>query len=232
MKPTTLLFVFAGAFLLVLAAHLAGQASKPPSEAITGFDDQSNGFSDPARRTADQKFFEEVEHIAPDGLGPLYNAQSCRECHQTPVSGAASQVAELRVGHLDAHGQFQNPQIPINHGSVVIGDRTLVNDRAICAEIQEHAPETETIRTTRLTTNILGDGYVEAIADETLLNIRKEQCRASKGKICGQAVRVPVPGSEGHDRIGRFGWKDQHASLLAFAADAYLNDVARVQPAA
>ena len=36
---------------------------------------------------------------------------------------------------------------------------------------------------------------------------------------------VPVPESEGSDRIGRFGWKDQHASLLAFAADAYLNEM-------
>jgi CxxC motif-containing protein (DUF1111 family) len=107
----------------------------------------------------------------------------------------------------------------------VIQDRTLVNDRAICPGIQERVPETETVRTTRLTTNILGDGYVEAIADETLLKIRKQQCEASHGKICGQAVKVPVPESEGRDRIGRFGWKDQHASLLAFAADAYLNEM-------
>jgi CxxC motif-containing protein (DUF1111 family) len=71
----------------------------------------------------------------------------------------------------------------------------------------------------------LGDGYVEAVADETLLKIRKQQCQASRGKICGQAVKVPVPESEGQDRIGRFGWKDQHASLLAFAADAYLNEM-------
>ena len=34
-----------------------------------------------------------------------------------------------------------------------------------------------------------------------------------------------VPESEGKDRIGRFGWKDQHASLLAFAGDAYLNEM-------
>jgi CxxC motif-containing protein (DUF1111 family) len=75
-----------------------GQSPTQSSEAVTGFDDQSNGFSDPHRRQADQKFFEEVEHIAPDGLGPIYNAQSCRECHQTPVTGAASQVTEPRVG--------------------------------------------------------------------------------------------------------------------------------------
>jgi CxxC motif-containing protein (DUF1111 family) len=225
MKPTILLLVLITAAVLELAIHSRGQASPQPPEALTGLDDQSNGFSDPGRRTADQKVFEEIEHIAPDGLGPLYNAQSCRECHQSPVSGATSQVTELRVGHLNSHGQFQNPEIPINHGGEVIRDRTLVNDRAICAEIQEHVPETETVRTTRLATNLLGDGYVEAISDEQLLKIRREQCRASNRKICGQAVKVPVPESEGPDRIGRFGWKDQHASLLAFAADAYLNEM-------
>src|SRR6201987_4243785 len=224
MKPKALWFlVLAGAALCGI--HSGGQAPAQPQEALTGFDDQSNGFSDPARRAADQKVFEEVEHVAPDGLGPLYNAQSCRECHQTPVSGAGSQVSELRVGHVDAHGFFQNPEIPINHGAEVIRDRTLVNDRAICPEIQERVPETETIKTTRMVTSTLGDGYVEAIPDETLLKIRREQCRASDGKICGQAVKVPVPESEGADRIGRFGWKDQHASLLAFAADAYLNEM-------
>jgi CxxC motif-containing protein (DUF1111 family) len=229
MKPTLLLVLISGGILF----GLAGQSSTQPPEAVTGFDDQSNGFSDPARRTADQKFFEEVEHIAPDGLGPLYNAQSCRECHQTPVAGAASQVTELRVGHLHAHRQFQTPEIPINHGAEIIKDRNLVNDRAICPEIQERVPETETVRTTRLTTNILGDGYIEAIPESTLLKIRQQQCKASRGKICGQAIKVLVPESEGADRIGRFGWKDQHASLLAFAADAYLNEMgitSRLQP--
>jgi len=232
--PVLLLFLACLLMLLVMAqscqAPASGQAPPPPPpppapEALTGFDNLSNGFSDGDRRKTDQDFFEEVEQIAPDGLGPLYNAQSCRECHQTPVSGAASQVSELRVGHLDSHGFFENPAIPINHGSETITGRTLVNDRAICAQIQEHAPSTETIRTFRLATNILGDGYVEAIPDATLLKIRKQQCRESHGKICGQAVKVPVPESEGADRIGRFGWKDQHASLLAFAGDAYLNEM-------
>ncbi len=225
MKPTLLLLLIAGGVLLGLAIRTRGQSTTPAAEALTGFDDLSNGFSDPDRRKADQKFFEEIEDIAPEGLGPLYNAQSCRECHQTPVTGAASQVTEVRVGHIDVHGRFQNPQIPINHGAEIIQDRNLVNDRAICPEIQERVPDRETVRTTRITTNTLGDGYVEAIADETLLKIRKDQCKASHGKICGQAIKVLVPESEGPDRIGRFGWKDQHASLLAFAGDAYLNEM-------
>ena len=127
MKPTLLVLLLAGAVVFCLALRSRGQVPTQPPEAATGFDGQSNGFSDPNRRQSDQKFFEEVEHIAPDGLGPLYNAQSCRECHQTPVTGAASQVTELRVGHLDAHGQFQNPQIPINRGTEIIKDLSLIH---------------------------------------------------------------------------------------------------------
>src|SRR5207302_10086517 len=67
MKPTLLLFLIAGSVLLGRAVHSSGQPPTPPPEAITGFDDQSNGFSDPDRRKADQKFFEEVESIVPDG---------------------------------------------------------------------------------------------------------------------------------------------------------------------
>lgn len=227
MKLAMALLAVGCAVLLAIGAQTNTPASSQPQapEAMTGLDNESNGFSDAKRREGDQGAFEDVEHIAPDGLGPIYNAQSCRECHQTPISGAASQVSELRVGHLDSRGRFQNPDIPIANGYAVIKNRTLVNDRAICAAVQEHVPDSEKIRTFRLTTNILGDGYVEAIPDETLLNIRRQQCRESHGKICGQAVKVPVPESEGADRIGRFGWKDQHASLLAFAADAYLNEM-------
>src|SRR5260370_31273640 len=58
MKPTLLLCLIAGSVLLVLAAHSGGQSSGQPAEAVTGFDDQSNGFSDPDRRKADQKCFE------------------------------------------------------------------------------------------------------------------------------------------------------------------------------
>src|SRR5256886_11393742 len=101
------------------------------TEAATGFDDRSNGANDDSSHQADREAFDEVEEIA-DGLGPLYNAQTCRECHQNPTSGGASQITELRVGHLGPEGQFRNADIAIARGQVVISGRTLVNDRAIC----------------------------------------------------------------------------------------------------
>src|SRR6185369_8116946 len=41
---------------------------------------------------------------------------------------------------------------------------------------------------------------------------------------------VPVLEAPGTTRIGRFGWKNQHSSLLSFAADAYLNEVGITSP--
>jgi len=209
------------------------------SDAPTGFDNKSNGLVDAATHTADQVKFDEVEALT-DGLGPLYNAQSCRECHQNPTSGGSSQVTELRIGHNDANGVFQNPEIPINHGAEIIKGRSLVNDRAICpsgafpnTEIQERVPDSEKIRTFRVSLNVLGDGFVEALSDQTLLDLSKDQCKKNRGKICGQALYVPIVEVPGKTSVGRFGWKDQHASLLSFSADAYLNEMGitnRLQP--
>jgi CxxC motif-containing protein (DUF1111 family) len=211
----------------------------PAQEAPTGFDNKSNGLVDDATHQADQTKFEEVEQLS-DGLGPLYNAQSCRECHQSPVSGAASQVSELRVGHLGPDRRFRNPDIPIAHGAEVISGRSLVNDRAICpsgtfptTEIQERVPDTETIRAFRISLNLLGDGFVEAVSDQTLVELAEQQCRSSHRKICGQVLRVPIVEAPGQMGVGRFGWKDQHASLLSFSGDAYLNEMgitSKLQP--
>ena len=221
---------------LVLARFLLYSPPTATTEAPTAFDNKSNGVTDDATHQADQKIFEEVEQIS-DGLGPLYNAQSCRECHQSPVSGAGSQVSVLRVGHQGPDGHFHNPEIPIAHGAEVITGRSLVNDRAICpnaaypdTEIQEQVPPTETIRTFRISLNLLGDGFVEALADQTLINLAQQQCKSSHGKICGQVLEVPIVEASGQMAVGRFGWKDQHASLLSFAADAYLNEMGITNP--
>ena len=223
--------------LAVLGLFLA--PTPDSKEAPTGFDNKSNGVTDDSTHQADQTKFDEVEQLS-DGLGPLYNGQSCRECHQSPVSGAASQVTELRVGHQGPDGRFSNPEIAIAHGTEVIAGRSLINDRAICPnaafpnnEIQERVPETETIRTFRLSLNLLGDGFVEAVADQTLIDLAQQQCKSSHRKICGQILQVPIVEAPGQMSVGRFGWKDQHASLLSFAADAYLNEMGitnRLQP--
>jgi CxxC motif-containing protein (DUF1111 family) len=215
-------------------------AQQSPQEAPAGFNTPSfnsshsisNGLEEPAGDTFanDQNIYEENETVA-DGLGPVYNATSCVNCHQNPNSGAASQITELRVGHNDANGNFVNPIIPINDGQNTIPasasapGRSIVNDRAIGPQAQEHIPATENIRALRAALNTLGDGFVEAIDDNTLIAISEQQPELSDGRIHGEVVQAPIFEAPGQTRVGRFGWKDQHGSLLSFVADAYLNEM-------
>ena len=227
--------------LLSLVLATAVPAAPSPTqatavEAPSGFDNSSNGLVDETTHQTDLATFDAVLQIA-DGLGPLYNAQSCRECHQDPQSGGASQISELRVGHLDGDGHFQNAQIPIAHGTEVITGRSLVNDRAICpnaafprTEIQERVPDTETVCSIRMSVSLFGDGFVEAVADQTFVDLAQQQCNSTHGRICGQVARVPIVEAPGQMGVGRFGWKDQHASLLSFISDSYLNEIGITNP--
>src|SRR3954467_4764897 len=72
-------------------------------DAPTGFDNLTNGFESQTNFDLDRAQFDTVEEIA-DGLGPVYNAQACRECHQNPVSASAAQVNELRAGQVSDTG--------------------------------------------------------------------------------------------------------------------------------
>src|SRR5262249_4706476 len=232
--------------LLMCVAALAGAfaivgLAQSGTQAVSGFNTPlnnnqssavSNGFTTDTVFAADEGVFMEEEDIG-DGLGPVYNARSCVDCHAQPGVGGTSQVTELRVGHNDARGNFVNPTIAINDGATSIPNRSLVNDRSVCAEATERAPGTETIHALRATTNVLGDGYVEAIDSNTLLAIANAQPGQSGGRIAGQFIQVPVSEAPGQMRGGRFGWKNQQASLLSFAADAYVNEqgiTSRLQP--
>jgi len=81
----------------------------------------SNGIAEPPGDTfaLDQAQFER-RHDPSNGLGPVFNATSCVECHNNGVTGAASQFTEQRVGHLDGNGNFVNPTVTINEGANTI----------------------------------------------------------------------------------------------------------------
>src|SRR5271170_4526468 len=222
------------AILIALGTGLTRVAAQSATEAPAGFNTPSfnsaqsvsNGLIEPPGDTfaRDQAVYEENETVA-SGLGPVYNATSCVVCHQNPNSGVASQITELRVGHNDSNGNFVNPTIFINDGQNTITGRSIVNDRAIGPQAQETIPATENIRTLRAALNTLGDGFVEAIDDNTLITIAAEQPEMSGGRVHGEVVMAQIFEAPGQTRVGRFGWKDQHSSLLSFIADAYLNEM-------
>jgi CxxC motif-containing protein (DUF1111 family) len=211
-------------------------AARPEPSAASGdapaaFDGLPNGMVDLATYRADQAAFDSQEEIS-EGLGPLYNAHACRDCHENPVAGGASQVTELRAGHVDAQGVFHFPEVRLAGGTVVVTGRTLINDKAICPgaefpeyDAQEHLPDGMNVRAFRLSISLLGDGYVEAVPDELLQSIARWQCGQPDLGVCGTVMLVPVLESPDRLGVGRFGWKSEHASLLSFSSDAYLNEM-------
>ena len=101
-----------------------------------------------------------------------------------------------------------------------------MHSRATHPTIVERVQFEDDVQTFRISTNTLGSGFVEAISNDTLLAIRDAQ----PAEMRGDAVSVPVLEANGAPRIGRFGWKSQHASLESFAADAYLNEMGITTP--
>src|SRR6185503_10273049 len=98
--------------------------------------------------------------------------------------------------------------------------------RAIAPGAQERittALDQHEFRSTRTT---LGDGFVEALANATLQNNVAAQPAAQRGQL----RIVNVLEAPGQTRIGRFGHKSQHASLVSFSADAYLNEMGITSP--
>jgi len=215
----------------------ATQGPAPVVDAPTGFDDQDNGFAeefcedqdalvnspnspmippDECNLDAAIEEFTGPEGIA-DGLGPVFNAAGCGECHATPVLGASSQINERRAGLFDGLQFVEHP------------GGSLIHDRAIDASIQETVlPQHTNVFTFRATQSVRGDGFVEAIGDNTLAAI----AAAQPSSMRGQLIQVPVLEKPGLNRTGRFGWKAQHASLVSFSADAYLNEMGITSPLA
>jgi CxxC motif-containing protein (DUF1111 family) len=203
---------------LAFSQNFARQTSIPippgATEAPAAFDNQTNGFvAAQADHDADAMVFNEHEGIT-DGLGPLYNADSCGACHFNPVSGGISEVTELRAGHIDRHGNF----VDAPGGS-------LINSNGLAGVPMPYVPDRESVQSFRTSLNILGDGFVEAIADDTLVQIARSQSDQTHRRVSGQVIQVPLLEAPGQTRVARFGWKNQHASLAGFAADAYVNEM-------
>jgi len=126
---------------------------------------------------------------------------------------------------MTQNGNFVNPTITINEGANTLTGRSIVNDRSICPQAQEHVPDTENIRTLRAVLNTLGDGFVEAVGDQMFLAIAASQPAQSNGLIQGEAIQVPILEAQGKTGVGKFGWKDQDPNILSFSGDACLNEI-------
>ena len=161
-----------------------------------------------------QEDFLEVE-TSDEGLGPAYNATSCAVCHSLPAIGGTGHIAELRAARRGPRGEF----VALDPSGETLFHLFSVPSHSC----QPVIPPDATIFARRVPIPLFGAGLVEAIPDETLLALEDPVDRNRDG-VSGRAALVTDVAS-GVRRVGRFGWKSQHATLLAFSGDAYRNEM-------
>jgi CxxC motif-containing protein (DUF1111 family) len=151
-----------------------------------------------------------------DGLGPIFNDVSCAACHSTPAVGGGSTTNETRAARLDGDNYIELP------------GGSLFQSNALRPDCAEAVPADANVLAVRQTQPLFGLGLVEAIPDWQIEAYRQRQVRFSPGQA-GRVNRV-VDAPTGRLRVGRFGWKAQQATLLAFSGDAYLNEMGVTSP--
>jgi CxxC motif-containing protein (DUF1111 family) len=157
--------------------------------------------------------FTEVE-TAEEGLGPAFNGTSCAVCHNVPAIGGAGVILEVRAGYRNG----------ADHQGLNAAGDTLIHMLSTPTHgCQPQIPDDVDVIARRAPIPLFGAGFVEAIPDDTLLGLEDPLDRNRDG-VSGRAAIV-VDLATGERRVGRFGWKAQHATLLVFGADAYRNEM-------
>jgi CxxC motif-containing protein (DUF1111 family) len=158
--------------------------------------------------------FTEVE-TAEDGLGPAFNGTSCAVCHSVPAIGGSGVMLETRVAYREASGAFR--------GLNDAGDTLMHLFSVPSHACQPIIPADVNVVARRAPIPLFGAGLVEAIPDDLLLALEDPLDRNRDGISGRAAIVVDVATRE--RRVGRFGWKAQHGTLLAFSGDAYRNEM-------
>jgi CxxC motif-containing protein (DUF1111 family) len=153
-----------------------------------------------------------TEFTPETGLGPLFNAVSCLECHEEPSIGGHGDEVEV---HVSAFHAGSCNTLDALGGPVVQQHATPALERVLGIQI-EPTPEGFTGTGFRSAAPLFGLGLLDAVSDRTLLYLAR--IRYPDG-VHGRAAVLP------DRRVGRFGRKATEASLTAFNAGAFFNEM-------
>ena len=207
---------------------------------------------------AGQLNFKEIETLPQ--IGPVFNGVSCAGCHSQPaIGGAGLFINEIRVRDATGPGPVhifaadnmlrQGPQ---SQGGTPIFPSGIEAEPLGCqltapgcqlspcqAEEAAKATFSTSLPTCdpssadfasggncvagRATTPLFGLGLVEAVTDSAFERLAQNEPSAVRGTL-----RLVT--EDGAERVARFGWKNDHATLRAFSADAYLNEMGITSP--
>jgi CxxC motif-containing protein (DUF1111 family) len=158
----------------------------------------------------------DTQITAAQGLGPIFNNQSCRNCHLGPLSGGGSSIAVTRFGVAATGG---NPFDPLDNLGGSLKQDFSINPPTC----DETVPAQANVVIHRITPPTFGSGLVEAILDGDILFNEVFPPPGISGRTHMVAALEDPPGSP--LRVGRFGWKAQVPTVLTFSGDASKNEM-------
>ncbi|MEM6999156.1 MAG: di-heme oxidoredictase family protein [Pseudomonadota bacterium] len=191
---------------------------------------------------------------ARDGLGPLFNANSCFSCHKNGgrsrslIHHPETGTAVVRVSVTDADGltvphpkighQVQTKSIYGADGEAEISVESSNKTVEIAGVAYEVSTPTvaldgpnlhgETLHTSlRVAPTLIGLGLLESVSAERLLALEDADDENRDG-VSGRVhwVQDPLRGR----MIGRFGWKALHATVAAQTGAAFRDDIGITNP--
>jgi CxxC motif-containing protein (DUF1111 family) len=186
-----------------------------------------------------------------DGLGPVFNARSCVECHSQGGPGGGGPVTKnVTVYGLKPHVKPNAPGIAhvgvvhlqavkpgyqetLNHVAAVLpGSPTITLEKLNDLSTQCLLGNDITV-TQRNTPALFGDGLLDIIPEDQLHKAQRQNStaarlvglsRAKDPNVRGRVARLP------DGRLGRFGWKAEFATLQEFVKAACANEIGLSNP--
>lgn len=199
------------------AAGLLGSCPKPPQpgEPLRDLTPEQLASFNAGKAIFGQEFVPET------GLGPLFNAPACGECHEDPELGGSGDEVETHAAVPRPDGSCDMLSA---HGGPVFQAHTTPALKAALGIDSEPIPPEATARATRTSPGLFGFGLLDAVPDAEIL-ARADSADHDHDGISGRVNRTP------DGRIGRFGRKAFGGPTLAdFNAGAFVIEMGITNP--
>ena len=182
-----------------------------------------------------------------DGLGPVFNANSCTACHFQGGVGGGGDVAH-NVTAYEIHPTVRDPDLQKGLVHAFAVDTSFVESLALVKNEFPIIPGGDrvvggcTVRfedfdpvRIEVTNSIalFGDGLIDRLGDSTIrLNHARRVMRQIGSEIGGDLSSPGAgrPRALPDGRVGKFGWKAQFATLEEFVAAACANELGLGNP--
>jgi len=153
-----------------------------------------------------------------DGLGPLFNGQSCVSCHNTPATAGmgvdaqsfVTRVAKVAIGRFDP--------MP-GHGGPIARQRSIAEFGHGCG-LPTGIPPSADATSVRSAMSLRGTALIDSIVESDIVAAQAAEPAAVRGRM-----NILPDG-----RAGRFGWKAQTATLVEFMGEAFRDEIGLTNP--